>query len=65
MQFGHTGKIVGAVSCLELQPGALEFFLDMRRPLHGGLLRLPDFIEIGEFLLQPFKLRLEIVESFT
>ncbi len=48
---------------LQLQLGLLDLFLDLGCALQRGLLRLPDFIEIGELALQRIDVLLQIGQA--
>jgi len=52
LQFGHARQITLASRCFELGLGLFDLLLDLRRTLHLGFLRLPDFFQIGVFALQ-------------
>src|ERR1022692_3559919 len=52
LQFGHARQILRAPRGIEIEPRALERLFDRCRALYRGLLRLPDLLEIGVFLLE-------------
>ena len=52
LQFRHLGQVAGPARRLELQARRVQGFLDLLRALHAGLLRRPDLVQIGVFLLQ-------------
>ena len=45
-------EVARAARRLEVEPRALELFLDVRGALHRGLLGLPDLLEVGVLPLQ-------------
>ena len=51
LKLGHSREIAAALSRLQFHPGPFQRFLDMLYTLDFGLLRLPDFFEIGELPL--------------
>src|SRR6185437_10025297 len=53
LQLRHAAEVAGATRGIELQAHAVELLADLRRALERRLLRLPDFLEVGIFLLQP------------
>ncbi len=61
LQFGHARQVAGAVRGLEFHLRALEFFLDVRRALHRGLLGLPGFFEVRELALERLQRCLELL----
>jgi Protein of unknown function (DUF3170). len=52
LQLRHAAEIARATRGFELETRTLEFLLDLRGALKGGLLGLPHFFEIGVFLLE-------------
>ena len=53
LQLGHAVEITLAPRRLKLLPSLLDLLLDLRGALHLSLLRLPDFLQISVFTLQP------------
>ena len=47
----------------ELLPSLLNFLLDLRRALHLGLFRLPNFLQVGVFTLQAGDVFLEFFQA--
>ena len=54
LQLRHAGKITGSPGGFQIQLRLLEFALDLGGTLHGGLLRLPDFLQVGKLALDLF-----------
>ena len=52
-----------ALGLVHLELGALELFLDVGRALHARLLGLPDFLEVGVFLLEALDLVLDEAQA--
>ena len=59
LQLGHAREIARAARRLEIEPRALELFLDVRGTLHRRLLRLPDLLEVGVLALELLQLFVE------
>ena len=52
LELRHAAEIGRAARLLELGLRALELLLDVRLALHGGLLGLPDLLEVRELALE-------------
>jgi hypothetical protein len=71
-KLGHAREVLCAACGFQVQACALELLFDVSGALHGGLLGLPDFFEVGVFLFESLDLLVErgatllrrIVDSF-
>ncbi len=59
LQLGDLVEVALAGEFLDLAAHLVDLFLDLGRALGRGLLGLPDFLQVGDFLLQPGDLFLD------
>ncbi len=63
LDLAHACEILAALRGFQVQLGLLDLLLDLRRALQRSLLRLPDFIEVGELALQAINVVLQIRQA--
>ena len=52
LDLAHARVVLAALGAFQLQPGLFDLLLDLGRALQGGLLRLPDLVQVGELALE-------------
>ncbi len=63
LQFRGARQVAGAMRGFQFLACLLQGLLDVVAALHGGLLRLPDLVQVGELALQALDLGLQGVEA--
>ena len=59
LQLGDLVVVALALQLLDLRAGAVDLLEQLRRALRGGLLGLPDLVQVGDLALQPVDLLLD------